>query len=159
MEQYQQQPSQQPTDPGTSLFQLNLDATNSYTLRNAGSWAKVTGVVGICVGVILALLALIGLSRVNESGAYRRRNEGFDSVFDASASAGVGATMLIIVGIIFVIGGIFSFNFGNKISGALRTNDQNSLNKGFAALRNYYALRAIVLILVLLLFLLALAGS
>src|SRR5687767_13970863 len=34
------------------LFQLNLDANNSYTLRSAASWAKVLGIVGIIIGIL-----------------------------------------------------------------------------------------------------------
>ena len=36
----------------TSLFQLNLDAQNSYTLRSAASWAKVLGIVGLIMGIL-----------------------------------------------------------------------------------------------------------
>ena len=43
----------------TSLFQLNLDAQNSYTLRSAASWAKVLGVVSIILAVLFIILGVL----------------------------------------------------------------------------------------------------
>ena len=77
----------------------------------------------------------------------------------ASEQLKLGAWIMIITGIIFVVGGIFSYHFGNKITAALRANDQNGLNNGFAALRNYFAVRAITVILVMIILLMNLANS
>lgn len=150
-----EQPQSQ--DTGTSLFQLNLDANNSYTLRSAASWAKVLGVVGMLVGgmfIIWCAVKLVQLSERSSYSYYRR-----DVIFSGSSEDKLGAWMIIISGIIFIIGGIFSFNFGNKINAALKTNSQEGLNTAFAALRNYYALRSITLIIVLLLILITFASS
>ena len=46
-------------NPGTSLFQLNLDAGNSYTLRSAASWAKVLAITGIIIGVLFFAVGLL----------------------------------------------------------------------------------------------------
>lgn len=141
----------------SSLFQLNLDASNSYTLRSAASWAKVVGVVGMILGILLILMAVMAFSRASNS--YGGGDEGFVDVFaNSRSSARTGGTMLIIIGAIFIIGAVFSYQFGNQINMALRANDQDGLDKGFAALRNYYALRGIVLIIVLLLFLISFAS-
>jgi hypothetical protein len=149
--------------PGTSLFQMNLDAQNSYNLRNSASWGKVLGVVGIILGLIFCILCAIALSKLdNYSGSsYRYRRSGLGEIFDGSSATEtkMGLWLFMVTGIIFILGGIFSFNFGNKINAALKSNDQHGLNQGFAALRNYFAVRSITLILVLLLFLLAIAGS
>ena len=145
-------------NPTTSLFQMNLDAQNSYTLRSSASWAKVLGVVGIITGAVLIILMAIAMRQV-ESRGYRSRRGSFDGIFDGSAATKTGFWILIITGVIFVVGGIFSFNFGNKINAALRSNDQNGLNNGFAALRNYFALRSIVVIIVMIILLMGLSGS
>ncbi len=146
----------QSTDPHppTSLFQMNLDAQNSYNLRSSSSWAKVLGVVGIIFGIILIVLMAIALGQIENSYGYRRRG-GFDTMFATKT----GIWLFIISGIIFIVGGIFSFNFGNKIGQALKSNDQDGLNAGFAALRNYFALRAITIIIVLLFFVFGLANN
>ena len=165
-EQFQHEHQQSSTDlnPASSLFQMNLDAHNSYNLRSASSWAKVLGVCGAITGSILIVLMLVLLSKVNEVSRYGgysyRRSSGFGSLFSGpSEQLKLGAWIMIITGIIFVVGGIFSYHFGNKITAALRANDQNGLNNGFAALRNYFAVRAIAVILVKIILLMNLANS
>ena len=147
-------------NPTTSLFQMNLDAQNSYNLRSAASWAKVLGVVGIITGVIIIILMAIAMTQLQGYNGYGYRRGGLDGIF----GGGMGATkmgfwIMIISGIIFILGGIFSFGFGNKINAALRSSDQNGLNSGFAALRNYYAVRSITIIIVLIFLLLALTNA
>lgn len=141
--------------PTTSLFQMNLDAQNSYNLRSSASWAKLLGVVGIITGAILVILMAITLSKLENVRDYGYRRGGLDMMF----ATRTGLWVFIISGIIFIIGGIFSYNFGNKINAALRSNDQNGLNNGFAALRNYFAIRSITVIIVLLLLILVLSNS
>lgn len=156
---FEQPPSQ---DTGTSLFQLSLDANNSYTLRSAASWAKVLGVVGMILGALFIVwcgIMLVNLSDPYEYGYYGSRSRlGMFSNSDRSSTK-AGLWVFIISGVVFVIGGIFSFSFGNKINAALKTNNQEGLNNAFSALRNYYALRSITLIIVLLLLLITFASS
>jgi hypothetical protein len=150
------QPS--PSSAGSSLFEMNLDAQNSYNLRSSASWAKVLGVVGIILGIIFVILTISAMSQTETTYSYRRR--GISDMFGTDMAARrVGFWILIITGAIFIMGGIFAFNFGNKVNAALRNNNQQGLNQGFAALRNYFAVRSITLMIVLLLFLLGLAGS
>ena len=145
--------------PATSLFQMNLDAQNSYNLRTAASWAKVLGVVGIITGAIIVILMLIAMNQLQgRDYGYSRR--GFGGLLGSTMGANkMGFWIMIISGIIFILGGVFSFGFGNKINVALRSNDQNGLNSAFASLRNYYALRSITVIIVLLFLFLALTNS
>ena len=63
----------------------------------------------------------------------------------------------IVMGLILLISSIFALNFGNKITRALRTNDQMSLTAGFAGVRNYFAFWAILMIICLLLMLIGVA--
>ncbi len=150
-------------NPTTSLFQMNLDAQNSYNLRSAASWGKVLGVVGVILGIIFCVLCAITLSKLDSysGSSYRYRRGGLGDMFGGSSvtETKTGLWLFIVTGIIFILGGVFSFNFGNKINMALKSNDQQGLNQGFAALRNYYAVRSITLILILLLFLVGFAGS
>ena len=141
----------------SSLFQLNLDASNSYLLRSAATWAKVLGVVGILLGALFIIIAIIALSQA--ATEYDRRGAFADVFGTRGEAAGIGATFIILTGLIFILGAVFSLNFGNRIAAALKANDQSGLDRGFAALRNYYALRSIVLIIILLLFLISFAGS
>ena len=142
----------QSTNQTNSLFQLNLDVQNSYNLRSAATWAKVLGVVGIITGALLIIMMATALSKASERYGYRSR--GVDSLF----AARTGLWIFIIAGIIFIVGGIFSYNFGNKMNESLKTSNQDGLNNGFAALRNYFALRSITIIIVAILLLITLSN-
>jgi ABC-type Na+ efflux pump permease subunit len=128
----------------SSLFSLNLDAQNSYTLRSVASWAKVLGVVGIILGVVFVLM---GIMIQDQTSTYRYRTEN---------SEAYGMVGYVIMAIIQITSSIFALNGGNKLSVALRANDQASLNSGFAMVRNFFAIWAILLILSVLVMIIAL---
>ncbi|MGH2553761.1 MAG: hypothetical protein ACRDEB_08585 [Chitinophagaceae bacterium] len=146
------------SNPNTSLFQLNLDAQNSYTLRSAASWAKVLGIVGMIIGILFFVVAIIvqqTLSRYDGYGGNRYRSSGFS----ASAIGNAGMAVYIILGLIMIISSIFALNAGNKITLGLKTNDQMALNSGFAGARNYFAIWAVILIICLLFLFIGLLGN
>ena len=140
--------------PNTSLFNLNLDANNGYTLRSAGSWAKVLGIVSIIMAILFIAMAVMFQGIMTQStGRYA------DEDFGGGRFVGqIGMIAYIFIGLLYLISGIFSINFGNKITRALRTNDQVSLNSGFAAARNLFAFWAILMIIGLLFMLIAFAS-
>jgi len=129
----------------SSLFSLNLDAQNSYTLRGAASWAKVLGVVGIILGILFIILGIAVQQAMTSSYGYRSR--------DTTTIGNLGMVFYMIIGLIVIISSIFALNAGNKITNALRANDQASLSSGFSFIRNYFAIWAIVIIILNLLFL------
>jgi hypothetical protein len=143
----------------SSLFQLNLDAQNSYTLRSAASWAKVLGIVSL----IIAILCIIGGILVQQ--ALSRSMGGLDSYqyrksgLSASSFGNMGLAVYVIMGLLYGVSGLFALNAGNKINTGLKTNNMETLNSGFAGARNFFALWAILMILFLLLMLIGLMGS
>ncbi|MBL0154990.1 MAG: hypothetical protein IPP93_16525 [Chitinophagaceae bacterium] len=143
----------------TSLFQLNLDAQNSYTLRSAASWAKVLGICGLILGILFVILGIMVQAAISRYESldygYRYRSSGMSM----GTLGNIGMAFYIVVGLVFVITSIFAINAGNKINGGLRTNDQATLNAGFAGVRNYFAFWAIIIIILLLLILLGVAGN
>lgn len=142
-------------NPNTSLFQLNLDAQNSYALRSAASWGKVLGVVGLIIGILCVGLGLLVQNAMsNAGGRYYDEDIGYNSKMIGN----YGMVAYLIMGLIMIISSIFAINFGNKIGRALKANDQVSLSGGFAAARNYFAFWAILMIIVLLLILISVAG-
>jgi hypothetical protein len=150
---------QQPPVPpqNTSLFQLNLDAANSYTLRSAASWAKVLAIVGLICGILFFIFGILVQATVRNYGGNRYYND--DLRYNTSTIANLGMAVYIIMGLIFIISSIFALNFANKITRALRANDQYSLSSGFAGARNYFAFWAILMILFLLLMLIGVVGN
>jgi magnesium-transporting ATPase (P-type) len=151
---------QQPPIPPTerSLFQLNLDAGNSYTLKSAASWAKVLAVCGLIIGILCIVAGLFVQNLMSNYSFNNRYNDELSGDRVRTATT-IGMVMYIIIGLVFVISSIFALNFGNKITRALRTNDQYSLSSGFSAVRNYFAFWAILMIIMLLLMLIGVAGA
>lgn len=140
----------------TSLFSLNLDAQNSYTLRSAASWAKVLGIVGIIIGILCVVAGVIAQQALSQNGSSYYRN---DTGFSARSLGNAGLVAYVLMGLIFIVSSIFALNAGNKINQGLKANDQGTLNAGFAGARNYFAFWAILMIIMLLLMLIGLAGS
>ncbi len=140
----------------SSLFSLNLDAQNSYTLRGAASWARVLGVVGLILGILFIIAGILVQQAMQNQYGYRSLQRGGIS---ATSFGNIGLTVYVVMGLIMIITSVFALNCGNKINQALRTNDQMALNSGFANARNYFAFWAVLIILMLLLFVLGLLGS
>lgn len=139
----------------TSLFQLNLDAQNSYTLRSAASWAKVLGVVGLIIGILCIIGGILLQQAVARSGGSFRNETGFS----ARTMGNAGLIGYVIMGLIYIVSSMFALNGGNKINQGLKANDQAALNAGFAGVRNYFAFWTILLIIFLLLLLVTFLGS
>lgn len=141
----------------TSLFNLNLDAQNSYTLRSAASWAKVLGVVGMIMGILFVIMGVLVQQTVSR---YDGEMDGLrGSGLSASAIGNAGLVVYLLMALVFIISSLFALNAGNKISRGLKTNDQATLNAGFAGARNYFAFWAIMIILMLVLVLISILGS
>ncbi len=145
-------------DQSSSLFSLNLDAQNSYNLRNAASWAKVLGIVSIIIAglcIISGILIQQAVSRYGEFDSYRYRSSGLS----ARGLGNMGLAVYIIMALLYGISGLFALNAGNKINVGLKTNNMESLNSGFAAARNFFAFWAVLMIIFLLLILVGLMGN
>ena len=141
----------------TSLFQLSLDAQNSYTLRSAASWAKVLGVVGMIMGVLFVILGILVQQTISRS--YGQLDNYRSSGFSANSLGNMGMAVYLIMGLIYIVSSLFALNAGNKINRGLKTNDQATLNAGFAGARNYFAFWAIMMILMLLLVLISIMST
>lgn len=139
----------------TSLFSLNLDAQNSYTLRSMASWSKVLGVVGLILGILFILLGILVQQAMNQYGYRSYRSGGFS----ASAIGNAGMAVYVVLGLVMIVTSVFALNSGNKINAALRANDQAALSAGFANARNYFAFWAIIIIIILLFVLISILSS
>ncbi|HEX2628932.1 MAG TPA: DUF5362 family protein [Chitinophagaceae bacterium] len=148
MDSYRDSNPQQEPQP---LFQLNFEPQNAYMLRSSASWARILGVAGIILGVLL--IAIFGITLSN---AENRDSAG---VFRDDDNLVLGCMLFIIGGIVFIVGGVFAFRFGKRITTSLAANSQEGLNNAFLQLRNYFALRSITVILVLVLLLLGMGSA
>lgn len=139
------QPQNQPP-----LFQLNVDMNANLALRGAASWAKVLAIVGLIEGVLFIIFGFLVQNAVNRGGYYGG---------NTSMIGNAGMIVYIVMGLIMVIGSVFALNFANKISTAIRANDQVSLAGGFSAARNYFAFWAVICIIFLLLLLITFVSA
>ncbi len=71
----------------------------------------------------------------------------------------MGLAVLVIMALIYGAGGFFALNAGNKINQGLKTNNMEALNAGFANARNFFALWAILVIILLLFMLIGILGN
>lgn len=145
---------EQNQNPNTSLFQLNLDSQNSYTLRSAASWAKVLGIVGFIIAALCVFAGIMTQQAMNQYGTVYR-----ESGINANMIGNAGLIGYSIVAVMYLVSSIFALNAGNKILRGLRTNDQYSLNSGFAGVRNFFAFWSILMIIFLLLLVIGLLGQ
>ena len=141
----------------TSLFQLNLDAQNSYTLRSAASWAKVLGVASLILAALFIILGIMVQQVFSNSGGSFGRYRG--SGITSSEFGAAGLIIYVIMGLLYGVSGLFALNAGNKINAGLKTNNMEVLNAGFAGARNFFALWAILMILMLIVVLISLAST
>lgn len=130
---------------GSQLFQLNIDTNATMALKGAASWAKVLAIVGFILGALFVMFGILFQTAMSRGG-YRS---------DAGILGTSGMIVYLIFGIIIIVSSIFALNFANKISAALRSNDQASLSVGIGAVRNYFAFWAILCIIFLLLLLIS----
>ena len=144
------------------LFQLSIDGNND-AIRNASIWARILGIVGIILGTLFILIAVLTLIQLSPYQSYNN----YDSYEQRSVIQNMQWSlrglkillwMIFLSGGIFIVGGIFSNQFSNRLNTAIRSNDQVVLNNCFASLRNYFALRSIVLITILLVIIVMIAA-
>jgi len=147
----------EPQTQDTQLFQLQVDASTSNSLRSAASWGKILGILGIIFGVLFIIIGIMvrsamttALNEYNDYPGYRGSTSGM---------ASFGMAIYIVMGIMTIIGSIFVLNFGNKAAAALRTNDNIMLGSSLNNLRNYFAFWGVLMIIGLLLTIIGMAGG
>lgn len=146
---------QQPQE--SSLFQVGMDESSKVVLKSAATWGKVLGVAGIIYGGFFILIAFMAENILKNYGQYGYGNSYNEN--ELRQGAGIARVMYIIIGAVIIIGSVFAFNFGNKISRALQTNDQLALRSGFAGVRNYFAFWSVLMLIGLLIFVLTLLAA
>lgn len=144
----------QPQD--SSLFQLNIEPATANTLKSAATWARVLAVLGIAFGVLFIGIGVMLQQTLNKNSDLF---QDYNYRGNTGMLGNIGMAFYILCGILTIVGSVFALNFGNKISTALRTNDQNTLRGGVAGVRNYFAFWSILMIIGLLLMLLGLLGG
>ena len=141
----------------SSLFQLNIDASNASTLRSAAIWARILGILGLIFGILIVVFGVLIKNFVNTSSGYNDYYEYRDR--SSELGSNIAMVFFILFGALIIIGSVFALNFGSKVSSALRSNDSNTLRSGFAGVRNYFAFWSILMIIYFLLLIITIASG
>lgn len=143
-----------------SLFGLTIENNTASTMSSSAQWGRVLAWCGIVMGLIFVLIGVLFQVILSRSAGSINRFESNDGFTGSMAFAGgIGMIMYILIGGLTILGNVFLLNYANKISTAIKTNDQATLNSGFAGLRNYCAFWAIIMIIGLLFTLIGLASA
>jgi hypothetical protein len=136
-----------------SLFGLSIDEESNAVLRVAAQWGKLLSVLGFVLAALVFVLGIIIYNKI--TGSYSGNDY-------ASHSIKTLATRYLIACIlfagVFVTGAVFTLNFSNRITTALNTSDQPSLNSGLAAIKSGIIFRVVIFIIFIILILLAFIG-
>jgi hypothetical protein len=141
-----------------NLFGLTIEANTASTMSSSAQWSRILAWCGIIMGAMLVIFGLLFQMMLSKATSINRfeSNDGFAG--GMAFAGGAGMVMYIIMGGLTILGNVFLLNYANKISTALKTNDQGTLNAGFAGLRNYMAFWGIIMIICLLFMLIGFAS-
>ena len=142
-----------------NLFGLTIEGNTASTMSSSAQWGRILAWCGIIMGAMLVIFGLLFQMMWSKASGGISKYEANDGFAGGMAMAGGAAmVMYIVMGGLTILGNIFLLNYANKIGTALKTNDQATLNSGFAGLRNYMAFWGIIMIICLLFMLIGFAS-
>ncbi len=142
-----------------NLFGLTIETNTASTMSSTAQRSRILAWCGIIMGAMLVIFGFLFQmmwSKTSGSISKYEANDGF--VGGMAMAGGAAMVMYIVMGGLTILGNIFLLNYANKISTALKTNDQATLNSGFTGLRNYMAFWGIIMIICLLFMLIGFAS-
>lgn len=137
----------------SSLFELTVNENLKNSLRGAGVWA---GIVGILT-LINSILGFVQYFMLKNKAPRYQQFEGFDAGYSSqSGSASIFSAIisLVISTLIFYFLNRFSSQTKNGVNG----NNPDMVSSGFQGLSSYFILTGVIIILVLVFLLLAVVG-
>jgi Family of unknown function (DUF5362) len=135
-----------------NTFPLQVDNGNIPYLTEAAKWAKFLSIVGF---IFCALIIIFGLFASPYISNY------FDQIEPGSSQdiKAISGTFLkifyILIALVYFLPCLYLFNFASKMQTALRLNDQVSLNISFRNLKSCFKYWAIMLIIIICIYALA----
>lgn len=131
----------------SNTFSLQVDNTNTPFLTEAAKWGKFLSILGfVCnsVFVLFGLLFIFGLSSFSNSDI----DTGFEGL---NINPGAG---FVLIGIYFIVIALlwffpcyYLYHFSSKMQAAIKTSDQESLNKSFSSLKSVFKFFGILAII------------
>ena len=127
-----------------SIFNFSFDDNSRDHIKTIGQWAAINAILAF-IGLVLNIVQFV---MITNSFYYRRA-----TMFNISFNAQNGPTLFIQVAISILLNG-FLYMASVHLKKGVEGMNGETLTKGFAALRTYYKIYGIVLIVVLVLALL-----
>ncbi len=124
---------------------IQVDSIAHGHLKETASWAKLLGIVGLVLSIILGLVGLFASANLQAVG-------GMDI---AGGAVIISVIYLIIAGVYFALS-LFMFRFSAKMKTALETIDQENFNTSLYNLKMAYRIMGIITIIYLVFIALAL---
>lgn len=130
-----------------NIFDVHLDADARASLKKAAFYAKIVAILGF-VGIVIGILSFFLTNRANTM-----------AMGGMGGFGALGAFALVAMLIVYaILGAIYFFllRFANNTPASLDSMNQTGFNQGINALRTYFKIIGIIVIIVLALFALAL---
>ncbi len=118
------------------LFEVSFDYSAKESLKAAASWAKIIAILGFVSYGITLLAAVLGKAQTLKGFS--------DSASDVAST--VYSIVTVVIGVAITI---FLFKFAQKTAQGINQLHQGSLEEGFSALRYYFKIQGILLIIVI----------
>jgi len=135
------------------LFGLSLDATSRRFLTETAKWARFLSVIGFIICVLMILGGIAFAVFLNNS------NNVFDKYGSTQLQFGDMGRMLgffyILIAILYFFPCLYLNRFSNKMTTAIRSEDQASMNAGFENLKSLFKFCGVMTIIVIAVYIIA----
>ncbi len=136
--------------------ELLIDNLGKTHLKETAMWAKLLGVTGIILSILIAAAAIFAGAFFNKLTAGLPGRG--DTPNYMMASGMIMVVYLIVAAVVFFMA-LFIYRFAIKMKVALNSNDQESLNLSFLNLKIYYRFAGIITIIYFIIVFFALIGG
>lgn len=116
------------------IFEVSFDHSAKESLKAAASWAKIISILGFVSYGITLLAAVLGKVQTLKGFS--------DSPSDVTST--IYSVVTVVIGVAITI---FLFKFAQKTAQGVNHLHQRSLEEGFSALRYYFKIQGILLII------------
>lgn len=133
-----------PNTPGASqsFFELNIDHESSNHFRETSKWTAFIAIVYfVIIGLVLCVLVIAGGSIIEELSSM---------IGDISIATGIIVTIAVFILAILFATYFLLYRFAYLTRSGIERQDQLLFNKGLKALKNYFIIYGILMVLGLL---------
>ena len=126
-------------DKESSLFDLMIDHDGQNQLTEMAKWAKLIGIMGLIMGLVIAFAGMLSAILGPGSGVY-----------DGLRGLGpILSTISVVVGLVYLYPSWLLLKYATQMPVAVKKNDQLLVNEAFKNLKSCFRFWAILALIVL----------